>query len=153
MEVFYMNSKMRMTSVFIALLILPAACESVALMPRPDVDERTVGRNRFERAPEIGRSERESSRLAERGEVTGTVQRIDITRREIYLRTPERNLLVFGYDPNAVVYDRDRDVPVEELRSGDEISVRPRVNAASERYADVIRKVDRRPDVGAGREY
>ncbi len=81
------------------------------------------------------------------------MQRIDITRREIYLRTPERNLLVFGYDPNAVVYDRDRDVPVEELRSGDEISVRPRVNAASERYADVIRKVDRRPDVGAGREY
>lgn len=148
-----MNSNMRMTVVFIALLIIPAACESVALMPRPNIDERTVGRNRLDRPPDIGRSDREASRVAERGEISGTVQRVDITRREIYLRTPERNLLVFGYEPNAVVYDRDRDVPVEELRSGDEIAVQPRVNAAAERYADVIRMVNRRPDVSAGREY
>jgi len=147
-----MNSRMRITVVFIALLILPAACESVALMPRPDIDERTVGRNRLERAPEIGRSDRESGRVAGRGEVMGTVQRVDPTRREIYLRTPERNIVVFGYEPNAVFYDRDRDVPVDELRSGDEISVRPRANI-SERIADVIRLVGRRPDVGAGREY
>jgi hypothetical protein len=148
-----MNSRMRMTAVFIALLVIPTACESVALMPRPDIDARTVGRNRLERTPDSARSDRESSRVAERGEITGTVQRIDITRREIYLRTPERNLLTFGYDPNAVVYDRDRDVPVEELRSGDEIAVRPRVNASTEHYADVIRMVNRKPDVSAGREY
>ena len=147
-----MNAKFPMTIFLIIVLMIAAACESIALMPRPSIDD-TVDRNRIERSPEIGRIDREPNRDIARDEIIGTVQRVDFTRRELHLRTRERNLLVFGYDRNAVVFDRDRDLPIEALRSGDQISVRPRASSVSERYADVIRLIDRRSEMGSYSEY
>jgi hypothetical protein len=144
----FMDAKIRLTLVLLMTVIIPSACESVALMPRPDIDPRTVGRNRAEPTADVDRETRDTART----EVVGTVQRVDNPRREIYLRTKDKNLLVFRYDPYAVVYDRDRDVPVEELRNGDEIAIRPRASSSSERYAGGIRMVDRNP-AGAVREY
>jgi len=147
-----MNAKFHMTVLLIMVLTFAAACESIALMPRPSIDD-TVDRNRVDRSPEIGRIEREPNRDIARDEIIGTVQRVDFTRRELHLRTRERNLLVFGYDRNAVVYDRDRDLPIEALRSGDQVAVRPRASSLSERYADVIRLIDRRSELGSYNEY
>ena len=137
-----MDSKIRMIGTLVCALGVVAGCESVALMPRPDVDDSRVIRNRAE--PDVDRVERERGRASR--EVTGTVQRVDAARREIHLRTAERNLVVFRYDPNTPVYDRDRDLSVNALRNGDEIAVQPRGNSDYEQYAEVIRMIDRRSD-------
>ena len=147
-----MNAKFPMMVFLIVVLMISAACESIALMPRPSIDD-TADRNRIERRPEIGRLDREPNRDIARDEIVGTVQRVDFTRRELHLRTRERNLLVFGYDRDAVVFDRDRDLPIEALRSGDQISVRPHASSVSERYADVIWLIDRRSEMGSYNEY
>jgi len=139
-----MDSKIRMIGTLVCALGVVAGCESVALMPRPDVDDSRVIRNRADREPDVDRVERERRRASR--EVTGTVQRVDAARREIHLRTAERNLVVFRYDPNTPVYDRDRDLSVNALRNGDEIAVQPRGNSDYEQYAEVIRMIDRRSD-------
>lgn len=135
-----MNSTFHIVATLVVGFVVVAGCESVALMPRPDVDETSVSRNRTDRDSGVNRVERERNR----GEVTGIVQRVDEARREIHLRTGERDVIVFRYDPRTVVYDRDRNLPVEDLRSGDEIAVRPGASSGSEQYADIIRMIDRR---------
>ncbi len=144
-----MKSKISVIGVIVFGLVGVAGCESVALMPRPDIDETGVSRSRADRQSDVGRFERESDRA--RGEVTGTVQRIDEARREIHLRTGERNVVVFRYDPKTLVYDRDRDFPVQDLRSGDEVVVRPSGGSGYEQYADVIRIIDRRSGASSRR--
>jgi hypothetical protein len=134
-----MNSKIGMISSFMFGLVLATGCESVALMPRPDVDE-TLDRRRSEPAPAVGRVDRS------RGEVTGRVERVDEGRREIHVRTEGQNLRVFRYDPRTLVYDRERDLKVGDLRDGDEVTVQPSGGANDEQYADVIRILDRRSD-------
>jgi hypothetical protein len=52
----------------------------------------------------------------------GTLQRIDDSRREILVRT--RNEVVpLKYGPRTVVYDRDRELRVADLRNCDEVSI------------------------------
>ena len=137
-----MNSKFYIVGTLVGGLLVVAGCESVALMPRPDVDEASVSRNRADRDSGLNRNGVERER--DRGEVSGIVQRVDDGRREIHLRTGERDVIIFRYDPRTVVYDRDRDLPVEDLRSGDEIAVRFRASSGTEQYADIIRMIDRR---------
>ena len=88
----------RMASIAYAL-VLPAmmiisGCESVALMPRPDVDRCDVDRGGVDRSG-IGR-DRESrgdiqdrDKGGSRDEVVGTVESINTMAREIRLRTTE----------------------------------------------------------------
>ena len=134
-----MKSRLAMIGSVTLGLVLVVGCESVALMPRPDVDD-TVSRNRSEPAREIGRVDRA------RGEITGIVERVDDSRREIHLRTEGRNVRVFRYDSKTLVYDRERDLRVSDLRDGDEIAVEPSGGSNDEQYADVIRIRDRRSD-------
>jgi hypothetical protein len=124
------------------ILSVLSACESVALMPRPDMDQRDTVRGQTSREPLSGRLEREPDRS--KREVVGTVQRVDEARREIHLRTGDRNLMVLRYDPRTVVYDRDRTLAVADLRQGDEIAAQPFRNSGYDSYVDVIRMVDRR---------
>jgi len=139
-----MNSTFRIVATLVLGLLVMGGCESVALMPRPDLDETGVSGNRADRDAGVGRVGSEH----DRGEVTGIVQRVDEARREIHLRTGERSVIVFRYDPRTVIYGRDRDLPVEDLRSGDEIAVRPGASSGYERYADVIRMIDQKSDAG-----
>jgi hypothetical protein len=143
----FMNSKFCIAATLVMGLGVTAGCESVALMPKPDVDETRVNRNRDDRDSGLNRRDSGLNRVErerDRSEVTGIVQRIDERRREIHLRSGERNVIIFKYDPRTVVYDRDRDLPVEDLRSGDEIAVRSGPSSGSEQYADIIRMIDRR---------
>jgi len=53
-------------------------------------------------------------------------------------------VVVVRYDPRTVVYDRDRELRVSDLRNGDEVSIQLGRDAGYDRYADVIRMSDRR---------
>ena len=118
----------------LGILALALGCESVALLPREDVDRRAGDR----------RENRNDRFEARRDEMVGTVQDVDERRREIRLRTDDgRNSLV-RYDANTRISDGNRDLRPESLRSGDEITVRLGRDSGGERYADAIRVVDRR---------
>ena len=125
----------------VCALMLPVitawGCESIALMPRPDIDPRDVDRAGIERGSEA------RDRAASRDEIVGTVQRVDGNRREIHLRTTEGRMAVVKYEPATLVYSRDREVRVDSLRAGDLVLVQLNRNARGEQYADVIRVDDR----------
>ena len=149
---------MKRTGRFAYLLVLPlmvalSGCESIALMPRPDVDGRDgnqpdLGRRDPDRS-EIGRSPEARGEIRDRDitgprdEVVGTVERIDTARREIHLRTTEARMTTIKYDPDIPVRSRDREFRVDSLRRGDLILVQVSRNSRGERYADLIRLNDR----------
>jgi exosome complex RNA-binding protein Csl4 len=137
------NSRAKIIAVApLMFLVVSAGCESIALRPRPAIDDRAdvsrrdLDRRDLERRPE-DRAEIPRSRAVD--EVTGTVQKVDQNRREIQLRTTEGRMTVIKYDPATVVYNRDREMPVDELRYGDLILIKVVENNRGEQYADLIR--------------
>jgi hypothetical protein len=135
---------MRRFMTYAVLSFLPlgvGSCERVALMPRPDVDGSGTYRQQGDSARDTDRTRRAST------EVVGIVERVDSSRKEIELRENDRrnSLVVLRYDPRTVAYDRDRALEVEDLRAGDQIAVK--MAPRGERYADVIRMLDRRSSV------
>ena len=130
-----------MSIILLVFLLASTGCESIALLPRPALDDRSDGGRRdsdrvgAERLPE---SRAELPRRAT-DEVTGTVQKVDQNRQEIQLRTTEGRMIVIKYDPATVVYNREREMPVDSLRYGDLILVKVVKNTRGEQYADLIR--------------
>jgi hypothetical protein len=123
-------------------LFTSVGCESIALMPRPAIDDRAdISRRDLDRGgPERGPENRaELPRQRATDEVTGTVQKVDQNRQEIQLRTTEGRMIVIKYDPATVVYNREREMPVDSLRYGDLILVKVVKNTRGEQYADLIR--------------
>lgn len=137
-------------------LLLAAGCESVALMPRPDIDDRAgydraAQQDRYARdreatqqdlyARDRAAAQRDfytGDRGDRRGEVVGTVERVDDIRREISLRTDDRRNVVLKYDPRTVVVDRGREFSVLDLRGGELVRTEPRRGD----YVDVIHIID-----------
>jgi hypothetical protein len=136
------NSRVKMVRVAFLVLFTSAGCESIALLPRPSIDDRAdvtrrdLDRRELDRRPE---SRTEIPRQRATDEVTGTVQKLDENRREIQLRTTEGRMTVIKYDPATVVYNREREMPVDSLRYGDLILVKIVKNNRGEPYADLIR--------------
>lgn len=139
------NSRAKIIAVApLIFLVSSAGCESIALLPRPSIDDRAdisrrdldLDRRELDRRPE-GRAEIPRPRATD--EVTGTVQKVDQNRREIQLRTTEGRMTVIKYDPATVVYNREREMPVDELRYGDLILIKVVKNNQGEQYADLIR--------------
>jgi hypothetical protein len=113
----------------LSLFIAASGCESVALMPsrmsiRAIADALHTVRINTSR-------ERETR---PRGEIVGTVERIDEVRREISVRTNDQRNVVLKYDPRTVVFDQDREFSVVDLRNGDVVRIEP----SSGDYVDVI---------------
>ena len=109
------------------LLILGcAACETVALRPRPEIDKRDGAR-----------------RDVPRQEIIGTVEQVDKARKEIQLRTTEAQLMLIKFDGATLVYRRERNVGIEALQPGDLILVQAVKNADGDPHADIIRMNDR----------
>ena len=129
----------RITSFLLTSLLTSIGCESIALLPRPAIDDRADTARRDldpgERRPES------RGDLPQRAtdEVTGTVQKVDEKRQEIQLRTTEGRMIVIKYDPATVVYNREREMAVDRLRYGDLILVKVIKNTRGEQYADLIR--------------
>lgn len=136
-----MNSISRAAHFFtLSLFIAASGCESVALMPRPDVDQTdnrrpASGRDLDQSGQDQYSRERETR---PRGEIVGTVERIDEVRREISVRTNDKRNVVFKYDPRTVVFDRDREFSVVDLRSGDLVRIEP----SRGDYVDAIRLIE-----------
>ncbi len=115
-----------------------AACERIALMPRPDIDRegRPVDRDRDRD------SDRDRDRDLSKNDVVGTVERVDRANNEIRLRTTEAQVIVVKYDPATVVYDRDRTVGIDALRPRDQVLITTSRNSRGDQYADTIRLND-----------
>jgi hypothetical protein len=127
-----MNWTVRIFVVVIWLMAGVLGCESVALMPRPDVDRRdTTNRGPYERDRDLTR------------EVVGTVQRVDERAREIHLQTTEGRGVILKYDSRTAVSHRDRSLRVEDLRDGDLVLVEVARDARGDQYAELIRMNDR----------
>jgi hypothetical protein len=129
---------------------LLVGCESIALMPRPSVEQEISQRESTRettidrRQDAVGRTDRlerggELGRTPGSDELVGTVQRVDTGKREIHLRTSDARLAVIKYDAATIVYDRDREKQVDSLRSGDLILVKITKNSQGEQFADLIR--------------
>jgi hypothetical protein len=122
-------------------LVSSVGCESIALLPRPAIDDRAdlsrrdLDRSGLDRRPES----RADIPRPQADEVTGTVQKVDQSRREIQLRTTEGRMIVIKYDPATVVYNREREMPVDDLRYGDLILIKVVKNSRGEQHADLIR--------------
>jgi exosome complex RNA-binding protein Csl4 len=122
-------------------LVSTVGCESIALLPRPAIDDRAdlsrrdLDRRELDRRPES----RVDLPRPQADEVTGTVQKVDQSRREIQLRTTDGRMTVIKYDPATVVYNREREMPVDDLRYGDLILIKVVKNNRGEQYADLIR--------------
>ena len=99
---------------FVALL---SGCESVALMPRRSLE-----------APDPPRT------------ITATVNGVDPKLEEIYLRAPGNQHYVVNYSKDTRVSDRNRSVPIEDLRLGDQVTVDLRENTGRRLYAERIRR-------------
>ena len=124
----------------IFLLSVTAGCESIALLPRQpvqDLDRRSgVDGRSLDRSPD---SAIETPRDRGANEVTGTVQKVDQSRREIHLRTTDAKMMVIKYDPATAVFNREKEIAVDSLRYGDLILVKVVRNNQGEQYADLIR--------------
>jgi hypothetical protein len=132
-----------MAILLLVFLLTSTGCESIALLPRPTIDDRADlgGRRDLDRAGTERRPESrvELPRQGATDEVTGTVQKVDQNRQEIQLRTTEGRMIVIKYDPATVLYNREREMPVDSLRYGDLILVKVVKNTRGEQYADLIR--------------
>jgi hypothetical protein len=130
-------------------VIIVSGCESVALMPRPDVDRRSDSRRDRDVDRGVAPSRdysgetQQGDRSGRQEEVVGTVESVNTAAREIRLRTPEARVVVIKYDPKVIVRSRDRELQVDSLRRGDLILVQISQNSRGERYADFIRMNDR----------
>jgi len=136
------NSSAKVAIAPLILLLASAGCESIALLPRAPIDDRAdVNRGDLDRRDSERRPENRSdvTRPQAADEVTGTVQKVDQNRREIQLRTTEGRMTVIKYDPATVVYNREREMPVDDLRYGDLILIKIVKNNRGEQYADLIR--------------
>jgi hypothetical protein len=129
------NRNKAMVLLFSALTL--TACERIALMPRPDVDEQ-IERDSRRQNP------LDADRRQPRDEIIGTVERVDRDRNEIQVRTTDAGVVVVKYDPATQVYDRERDVGIDALRLRDQVLVRVSTNSRGDQYADTIRLNDSR---------
>lgn len=91
-----------------------AACENIALMPRPSIE-----------GPNEARS------------VTATVNGIDRKLREIYLRTANNQHYAVNYTTGTRVIN-GRGVGVNDLRTGDQVRVEIREGTGGRLFADEI---------------
>ena len=92
-----------------------------------------------------GRIERGAAKVereAVKGEIIGTVERVDRTNNEIRLRTTEAKVIVVKCDPTTRVYSREREVGIDALRPRDLILIRASKTSHGEQYADLIRLND-----------
>ena len=92
-----------------------AACENIALMPRPSIE-----------GPNEARS------------VTATVNGIDHKLREIYLRTANNQHYVVNYTTGTRVINGGRGAGMNELRTGDQVRVEIREGTGGRLFVDEI---------------
>jgi predicted DNA-binding antitoxin AbrB/MazE fold protein len=97
---------------------LAVACEQIAIVGRPSI------------APEGA---------YEGSDLVGEVERVDPRREEIVLRTRDGRTAVVSYERRSRVLYRGRELPLEDLRPGEQVAVRVRGGERGVAVADLVR--------------
>jgi hypothetical protein len=132
-------------TMFVGALVTVWGCESVSLIGRETIEPGYEQRSDIERRGDYDRHDRFGRDTAQ-SHIYGTVQDIDEGRREIRLRTDDGRTTVVRYDSRTRFFDanRDRDIEVASLRTGDSVAIQLERNSGGEQYANAIRVEDRR---------
>jgi hypothetical protein len=99
----------------VTLLMSVTSCmEDIALFPRPTLPEGQP-------------------------EVVGSVERVDLGARRLYLRSNAGERRVVGYSQDAQVFYGGRTYPVTRLAPGDVVAMQIKQGTSGESYVDLIR--------------
>ncbi|MPZ76266.1 MAG: hypothetical protein GEU77_07050 [Deltaproteobacteria bacterium] len=74
--------------------------------------------------------------------MAGSVEDVDFSRREIYLRTNERQSQVVSYTNDTRVIVDDKEAPASRIRTGDLVEVRLQETSGGRAVAEFIRVRD-----------
>jgi hypothetical protein len=96
------------------LMGVPGCMEDIALFPRPSLPEGQP-------------------------DVVGSVERVDLGARRLYLRPNGGERRVVVYSPDAQVFYRGRVYPVTRLAPGDVVAMQMKHDTRGEPYVDLIR--------------
>jgi hypothetical protein len=102
-------------------------CESVGILERESIARRDRDRS----------DER-------RDRIYGVVQDVDERRREVRVRTDDGRSMTVRYDNSTRILNGDREIKIDALRAGDQVSVRLDRDSRGDQYAQNIRIEDRR---------
>jgi hypothetical protein len=104
------------------LIGVPGCMENIALFPRPSIAEGEP-------------------------DVVGSVERVDLDARRLYLRPPDGGRRVVVYGRDAQVFYRGREYPVTRLAPGDVVAMQMKRDSRGEPYVDLIRIQEERVSV------
>jgi len=90
----------------------------------------------------IGRQTLESRSRTEAIVLVGSVEDVDFSRREIYLRTNERQSQVVSYTDETRVIVDGKEAPASRVRTGDLVEVRLQETSSGRAVAEFIRVRD-----------
>ena len=93
---------------------VPGCMEDIALFPRPTLPEGEP-------------------------DVVGSVERVDLAARRLYLRPSGGERRVVAYSRDAEVFYRGRVYPMTRLAPGDVVAMQMKLDSRGEPYADLIR--------------
>lgn len=93
---------------------VPGCMEDIALFPRPTLPEGEP-------------------------DVVGSVERVDLAARRLYLRPSGGERRVVAFSPDAEVFYRGRVYPMTRLAPGDVVAMQMKLDSRGEPYADLIR--------------
>lgn len=93
---------------------VPGCMEEIALFPRPTLPEGEP-------------------------DVVGSVERVDLAARRLYLRPSGGERRVVAYSRDAEVFYRGRVYPMTRLAPGDVVAMQMKLDSRGEPYADLIR--------------
>lgn len=111
------------STIFVLILLAPApvtyiGCDNVSLIGRPTLESRSH---------------------METIELVGSVEDLDHSRREIYLRTEGRQSQVVNYTDDTRVIVDGKEAPASRVRTGDMVEVRAHGTPGGRTMADFIR--------------
>jgi hypothetical protein len=96
------------------LVGVPGCMENIALFPRPSLPDGEP-------------------------DVVGSIERVDVDARRLYLRPPGGERRVVAYSRDAQVLLRGRTYPVTRLEPGDVVAMQMKRDTRGESYVDLIR--------------
>lgn len=133
-----MKAAKRMKQLGCALILAAVAsawgCESVGILERESIARRDRDRS----------DERRDRDRVDRDRIYGVVQDIDERRREVRVRMDDGRSMTVRYDNSTRILNGDREIRIDGVRAGDQVSVRLDRDSRGDQYAQNIRIEDRR---------
>lgn len=120
-------------AIILAAVTTAWGCESVGILERENIARR-----------DRDRSDERRDRDRDRDRIYGVVQDVDERRREVRVRTDDGRSMTVRYDNSTRILNNDREIRIDALRAGDQVSIRLDRDSRGDQYAQNIRIEDRR---------